>query len=77
MFIAPRSLERTSPLGSSNATSERRKVFQPLLGYKHLVPTGRRVTSLVPDNPYPRNSVTTVAAVAFNLTPDLATRKFC
>ena len=36
------SFERRSPLGSGNATSERRKDFRAVTRYKHLVPTGRK-----------------------------------
>jgi catechol-2,3-dioxygenase len=44
MFIAQCiSLERTSPLGSSDATSERRKDFRAVTSYKHLVPTERKL----------------------------------
>ena len=47
MFIVPFPPKKTSPLGSGVATSKRRKIFTPSRGYKHLVPTGRFLNSMV------------------------------
>src|SRR5437870_10516634 len=78
VYSTAESLERTSPLGSGSATSERRKGFHAITGYKHLVPTGTKPQRLatsgcfkISANPCKRLASAALFAVAALLSKDI------